>query len=326
MKPYSQDLRERIVDAYDRGEGSIRELARRFSVSPTTVQEYLNRRRRTGGLAPSPHGGGPSRTLQRRHERALMALRRKRNDRTDDEYARLLLRRMGIRVSRRTINRTWQRLGVTRKKKVLHASEQERPDVQRARRAFCRRAHGARGRRFIFLDEFGFNLGMTRRYARACRGERAVGHAPLNADPNVTLTMGLTQQGVLVDEAFEGGTNGLRYQSFLRDRLAPELRPGDVVVADQLGAHRTRLAREIIEARGAEYWLLPAYSPDLSPVEEAGSKVKAIVRGAEPRRVRALYRTINRAIGSVSSHDARGWFSHRAWYLDARNRPVRPPL
>lgn len=321
MKPYSLDLREKIVSAYDRGEGSVRDLAERFNVAPNTVQNYLTRRRRTGDLAPSPHRGGPPRLLTPKHERVLLALLRARNDRTDREYARLLLRRTGVHVSPRTVNRAWKRLGITRKKKVLHATEQERPDVRRARRAFRQRAHRHRQRRFLFIDEFGANLGMTRRYARAHRGQRAVGKVPGKTDPNVTLTMALSSRGIVAPVVFQGGTNGERFARYLRRYLSPRLRRGDIVVADRLGAHRTEIARAIVQARGASLWFTPPYSPDLTPVEEAGAKIKAYVRGREPRRLGDLYDAIDEAIGKVTARDARGWFSDRARYLSSRTKP-----
>src|SRR5262245_11812177 len=128
MKPYDLDLRLRIVAAYFGGEGSIRELAERYDVAATTVQNYVTRWRRTGSCAPAPHGGGSPRRLQPTDERALRALVATQNDRTDAEYAALLAQRTGRVVSRRTLNRAWPRLGITRKKKVLWAAEQDRPD------------------------------------------------------------------------------------------------------------------------------------------------------------------------------------------------------
>src|SRR5687768_9726649 len=119
MKPYSLDLRWRIVAAYDRGEGSVRELAALFGVGPNTVQRYLTRRRVRGDVAPAPHRGGPRRVLRRTDERVLRALVAEKNDRTDAEYATLLAARTGRHVSRRTINKAWSRVGYTRKKKVL---------------------------------------------------------------------------------------------------------------------------------------------------------------------------------------------------------------
>jgi transposase len=234
----------------------------------------------------------------------LLGLLREQNDRTDAEYARRLAQHTGLRVSPQTINRAWRRLGITRKKKVLHATEQDRPDVQRARRSFRRWARRRRGRRFIFVDEFGTHLGLTRRYARARRGRRAVGDVPDNSDPNVTLTVGLSDRGIVAPTAFEGGTNGERFEDYVRFTLGPRLRRGDVVVVDRLGAHRSAAAR------GATYRLLPPYSPDLTPVENCRSKVKASWRKASARSWNALVDAVATAIRSVTPDDTYGWLRH----------------
>jgi transposase len=169
---------------------------------------------------------------------------------------------------------------------------------------------------FIFVDEFGTNLGMTRRYARARRGERAVGAVPCNPDPNITLVMGLRLQGVVAPLAFEGAMNGDIFSVYVASQLAPELRPGDVVFVDGLGAHRTAAARAAIEAKGARLRILPPYSPDLSPVENCGSKVKEAIRGMAPRTVSALLDAMGDAIGAVTPSDARGWFAHCGYCTD----------
>ena len=304
----------------------MRDLAERFAVAPNTVQNYLNQRRRTGHLAPAPHGGGPPRRLRRADMRALCALVAGQNDRTDAEYAQLLAQRTGCRVSRRTICRMWRRLGFTRKKKVLHATERDRPDVQRARRNFRRRARRRRARRHLFLDEFGTHLGLTRRYARARRGRRAVGKVPDNPDPNLTLVLGLTRGGIVAPFAFEGSMDGEKFEAYVRGQVVPRLRRGDVVVVDRLSAHRVAAARAAVEARGATYEMLPPYSPDLTPVEEAGAKIKAHLRGANPRTVDALYAAMHDAIGAVTRRDARGWFADRAGYLAERTKRVGPVL
>lgn len=117
MKPYSEDLREKIVAAYDRGEGTVDEIAAQFSVNRSTVQRYRDLARSTGSVAPKPHGGGPARSMTPQASELLLRLLAERNDRTDREYAEALKQKTGLRVSRRTINREWQRLRITRKKK-----------------------------------------------------------------------------------------------------------------------------------------------------------------------------------------------------------------
>jgi transposase len=134
MRPYSTDLRERIVDAYHKAEGSVRELATRFKVAPKTVQNYLNRKRETGSVEPRPHGGGPAPKLDDAGVRELRTVVEEKNDRTLDEIANELDRRCKVRVGRSTVWRITERLGITRKK-----------NSTRRRRRSARSPGGARG-------------------------------------------------------------------------------------------------------------------------------------------------------------------------------------
>ena len=174
----------------------------------------------------------------------------------------------------------------------------------------------------IFIDEFGTHLGMTRRYARAPKGKRACGKAPCNTDPMITLVMGLSLWGPVAPLAFEGAMDGIIFETYIREGLAPHLLAGDVVIVDGLGAHRVRGVRDALRARGVCFRFLPPYSPDLSPVENCGSKVKEAVRAEQPRTVQAVYDALGRAIGKVTPRDAEGWFFH-AGYLRGRRCPTR---
>jgi transposase len=133
MRPYSTDLRERIVDAYHKAEGSVRELAARFKVAPKTVQNYLNRKRKTGSVEPRPHGGGPAPKLDDAGVRELRTVVEEKNDRTLDEIADELDRRCKVRVGRSTVWRIMDQLGITRKK-----------NATRRRRRSARGSGGAR--------------------------------------------------------------------------------------------------------------------------------------------------------------------------------------
>jgi transposase len=174
----------------------------------------------------------------------------------------------------------------------------------------------------IFLDEFGANLGMTRFYGYAPRGQRAYGKAPTNKDPHLTLVLGLDMQGLVAPVVFEGSMNRARFETYARDYLAPVLRPGDVVLADNIKPHLSPEVREVIEAAGAEYHLLPPYSPDFSPVEECGSKIKEALRTERQRTVVGVFDAMDRALHQVTPNDAAGWFGH-AGYLDRPPRPGR---
>jgi transposase len=161
---------------------------------------------------------------------------------------------------------------------------------------------------------------MVRRYGRARRGRRAHGRAPCNTDPQITLIVGLNLGGFVEPMAFEGAMNGAIFEAYIRDRIAPRVQPGDVIVVDGLGAHRALGARAAVEERGAKFWILPPYSPDLSPVEACGSKVKEFIRSAAPRSVPQVYQAMGRAIGRVTERDAKGWFQH-AGYIRPPRRP-----
>jgi transposase len=162
----------------------------------------------------------------------------------------------------------------------------------------------------VFVDETGSPLGLARTHARAPRGERAVGSAPRNrgrARTAVTsVTLGGTGPGLVV----EGGISTAGLEACVGHLLAPTLRPGDIVVPDNLAQHHGPRTRELIEARGAELWFLPAYSPDLNPIEEASSKVKTLLRQAAARTHEALVAAIWAALKAITPSDARGHFTH----------------
>jgi transposase len=176
-------------------------------------------------------------------------------------------------------------------------------------------------RRLVFVDESGFNTSMTRLRARAPRGKRAYGKVPRNRGKNTTLIAAITLQGAMGESmTVEGATDAEAFEAYVEHFLAPSLSKGQVVVLDGLGAHRTDKVRELIEARGAELVLLPSYSPDLNPIEEAFSKIKALVRKEGARVREALVEAIGRALAAVTAEDAAGWFAHAGYR--AQDQPL----
>ena len=166
------------------------------------------------------------------------------------------------------------------------------------------------------MDECGAHTSMTRLYARAPRGERAYGKVPRNRGPNTTLLASMTRRGMGPCLAVEGPTTKAVFEAYVEQVLAPSLRPGQVVILDNLGAHKGERVRELIEGRGCSLLFLPPYSPDFSPIEEAFSKIKALLRKAAVRVRGALVEAIGRAISAVTPEDAMGFFSH-CGYLSA---------
>ena len=165
-------------------------------------------------------------------------------------------------------------------------------------------------RRFVFVDECGTNTGMTPSRARSPRGERAYGKAPRNRGKNTTLLASMGLEGMGPCLTVEGGTTKAVFEAYVERVLAPSLSPGQVVVMDNLSAHKGERARELIEGRGCELLFLPSYSPDFSPIEEAFGKVKAVLRRVEARTKGALVVAIGRALDAVAPEETRGWFGH----------------
>jgi transposase len=149
---------------------------------------------------------------------------------------------------------------------------------------------------------------MTREYARAPTGERVHGAAPYNWGDNITMIGALSSSSVLAMMAIPGSADGAVFLAFITQVLVPKLRPGDVVIMDNLSAHKVKGVREAIEAAGATLRYLPPYSPDMNPIESCWSKVKQCIKGAEARTVDALIDAVEVAIDAVTPADARGWF------------------
>jgi transposase len=176
-------------------------------------------------------------------------------------------------------------------------------------------------KRLVFVDESGFNTSMTRLRARAPKGKRAYGKVPRNRGKNTTLIASITLEGAMgASMTVEGATDSLAFEAYVEHFLAPSLCEGQVVVLDGLGAHRTQKVEELIEGRGADLVFLPSYSPDLNPIEEAFSKIKALVRKVGARVREALVEAIGRALAAVTPEDATGWFVHAGY------RPQDQPL
>jgi transposase len=164
--------------------------------------------------------------------------------------------------------------------------------------------------RFVFVDETGSHLGLTRTHARAPRGERAHGSAPRNRGPNRTTITSLTLDGLGPGLLLEGGVTTRAFEVYVEQILAPTLRPGQIVAVDNLSAHHSARTRRAIEARGAQLWFLPSYSPDLTPIEAAFSKLKTLLRQAAARTAEALAQAIWVALPAITPADARGYFTH----------------
>jgi transposase len=164
--------------------------------------------------------------------------------------------------------------------------------------------------RLVFVDEMGTHTSLAPIYAYSPVGERAFFKIPRNRGANTTLLTSLHQGGMGPSMAVEGATTSRVFETYVERLLAPTLKPGQVVVMDNLGAHRPKRIRELIEERGCELVYLPPYSPDLNPIEEALSKIKHLLRKSGARTKGGLIEAMGRALAAVSARDVRGFFAH----------------
>jgi transposase len=168
--------------------------------------------------------------------------------------------------------------------------------------------------RLIFIDESSINTDMTRRFARAPKGERVCGSVPRNTPLAHSIIGALAPEGLLATMEMEGAIDGLAFAAFVQGFLVPELEPDDIVILDNNATHLNRAALSAIEAAGAHVLFLPAYSPDLNPIEQCWAKVKALLRSAAARTTQALHRAFRHAIAQVTPQDAQGWFKHLGYW------------
>jgi len=170
----------------------------------------------------------------------------------------------------------------------------------------------------VFVDESGTHISMDRLRSRAPRGIRAYGQVPKNRGKNLTLIASMSLSGMGESMCFEGATDAAAFEVYVEHFLAPSLGEGQVVVMDNLGAHRPKRIRELIEQRGAELVFVPSYSPDLNPIEQSFSKIKTILRKLAARTHEALLKAMEEALSMVTPADAAGWFEHCGYQVEVQ--------
>ena len=171
-------------------------------------------------------------------------------------------------------------------------------------------------RRLVFLDETGSNVTMTRHRARARRGQPAYGSVPLNRGKNLTVVGAVRADGGLVAwRAMDGAMTGARFLAFVVEALIPVLSPGDVLVLDNLSAHKTRAVREALAEAGVGALYLPRYSPEYNPIELCWAAVKARLRSVGARTREALRSAVAAALAAVGGEQVRRWIRHCGYKL-----------
>jgi transposase len=172
------------------------------------------------------------------------------------------------------------------------------------------RQAGIDAKRLVFLDETGAKTNLTRTHGRSLEGQRLVEKVPHGHWMNTTFVAGLRLDGWVAPLTIDGALNGELFRRYVEQQLAPELRPGDLVVMDNLASHKVAGVREALQAVGSDVLYLPPYSPDLNPIEQAFSKLKTLIRKAKQRTIEGLWETCGRLLDCFTTSDFENYIRH----------------
>ena len=308
-KPYSEDLRERVVRAVEQG-SSRHGAAGHFDVSVSFVVKLMQRFRATGSFKPGDFGGHREPKLAQ-HEAVVRELVEQTPSATLLELKKKLSER-GVEVGKSSIARFLKRLRISFKK-TLCAAEQKRPDVAAARAAWRETQSTLDPRKLVFIDETWASTNMTPRYGRCAIGKRLIGYAPFGHWKTTTFVAALRHDSLTAPCVFDGAINGERFAAYIEQEVVGTLSPGDIVIMDNLSAHKRAAVKTAIEAAGAELRFLPPYSPDLDPIEQAFAKFKNILRKLARRTLEGLWSACAIATEEIQPEDCRNFFVHAGY-------------
>jgi transposase len=208
-------------------------------------------------------------------------------------------------------------VGLASKKKSLHDSERDSERVQALRADYRTRLATWVVTHLKCIDESGVHLGLTRLWGRAAPGERVVDAVPSHAGQHWTLLAAIGLTGLEAPWLLDGAVDRKAFEVYVKQVLAPTLVPGDIVVMDNLPAHKGTVIQSAITARGARIEFLPPYSPDFNPIEECWSKIKTILRTAKARTLDELLPALKLAFASITERDALAWFAHCGYAVNS---------
>jgi transposase len=309
---YSQDLRDRVIDAVVLAKMSRRAAAERFGVSVASAVKWVQRFERSGLRRAAKMGGYKPVKLEP-HRTFLEKLRTEKTDITLQGLCDRLLvdpGRQGRHVHDEPVLPPPRRHA---QKKTLVARERDRPDIQRHRRRWRSHQRRVDASRLVFIDETWTKTNMTRLYGWAPRGRRLFAKVPHGHWKTATFLAALRRDRIEAPCLFDGPINGERFLAWVEQFLVPTLRPNNIVVLDNLGSHKGKAVQMAIRAAGAHLLFLPKYSPDLNPIEQLFAKLKGFVRKAAPRTLAAVSDAIAEALVATSPNECANYLKNAGY-------------
>ena len=308
-KPCSNDLRERVVKAVEAGQ-SCRSAALRFGVSPSSAIKWMKRWRQHGDVSPAS-SRGRIRSPLHPHRSWLLKLVAAQPDLTLTEVQQRLADR-DVAIGIGSIWRFFDREGVSFKKTLL-PSEQDRPDVARRRASWKRHQGKVDPARLVFIDETWAKTNMVRTHGWGPRGQRLRGQAPHGHWQTLTFLAALRHDRIDAPCVLDGPINGESFKAYIEQFLVPTLKPGDIVIMDNLGSHKGHAVRRAIRAVGARLLFLPPYSPDLNPIEQMFAKLKTLLRKAAERTVEATWQRIGSLLNRFTPQECANYIQNAGY-------------
>jgi len=309
VRPYSLDLRERAVGRVQAGERA-RFVAGVLNISPSSVVKWSQRFKATGSAAARRMGGYRRRVLVGEH--AVFLRRRITQGDFTLRSLVLALAERGLKVDDRTVWAFVHREGLSFKKTVL-PSEQDRPGIAAKRARWKARQKQVDPRRLVFIDETWAKTNMAPLRGWGLRGKRLKAKAPYGHWKTMTFLAALRHDRIDAPWVVDGPINGELFRLYVEKVLVPTLQPGDIVILDNLGSHKSQAVRAAIRAAGARLFFLPPYSPDLNPIEQVFAKLKHILRKALARTTEAVCLALAGLLNAFSPDECANYFANSGY-------------
>jgi transposase len=309
-RPYSSDLRERLVLAVEQDGLSRHAAAARFGVAVSTAINWVTRFRDTGSVAPSQMGGYKPRKIAGVHHDWLLP-----RCRGGDFTLRGLVAELAERGLAVDYHGVWtfvheEKLSF---KKTAVAAERDRPDIARRREQWRRYQTRIDPARLVFIDETWTKTNMAPLRGRAPCGARLLAKVPWGHWNTMTFIAALRHDRIEAPWLLDGPINAERFRTYVEQVLVPTLRPNDLVLMDNLGSHKGVAVRRAIRNAGARLFLLPKYSPDLNPIEQVFAKLKHLLRKAATRSQDAVCDAIGRLLHTYTPQECSNYFENAGY-------------
>ena len=308
-KPYSLDLRKRVVAAIEGGM-SRNQAAKQFGVAISTAIGWMQRVEETGSVEPGQMGGHKPKAISGEHA-AWLSQRIK----SDDFTLRGLVAELAERRLKVDYHSVWDFVHAEKLsfKKSVVAGERDRPDVARRRVQWTKYQNRVEAERLVFIDEIWTRTDMAPLRGWAPRGHRLPTKVPHGRWKTMTFLAALRCDRLDAPWFIEGPIDGESFRTYVAKVLLPTLRPGDIVVMDNLGSHRSKAVRQLIRSAGAKLFFLPKYSPDLNPIEQVFAKLKHLLRKAAARTVDAVCAAIGELLDAFTPEECANYLKNSGY-------------